>query len=182
MAPETFALDRWLDRVRLAVRALGVMLLVVLIAMPAVQVVLREAFRAPFIGAEELTRFMLICVVMVAVPYTIASGASVRMEEFAHALPAIVQRWLAMLIAASGAAAFAVATVSVAVAMLRNLANATPTLGIPYWIFFSAALLGFALAALEFAIILAKAWLRRPLYVIIDAELPPDLPDLGQER
>jgi TRAP-type C4-dicarboxylate transport system permease small subunit len=182
MGPDTFVLDRWLARVRLAVRGIGVLLLVVLIAMPAVQVVLREWFRAPFIGAEELTRFMLICVVMVAVPYTIASGASVRMEEFAHALPAAVQRWLSMLIATTGAVAFGVAAVSVAVATLRNLANATPTLGIPYWIFFSAALVGFALAAIEFLIILAKAWLRRPLYVTIDAEQPPDLPDFAGER
>ena len=179
MPPDDFLLDRWLRHVRLGIRGLGVALLVVLIAMPAIQVVLREVLRAPFVGAEELTRFMLICVVMVTVPYTISSGASVRMEELLHALPPRLQQAIHLLIAAAGASAFGYAAVSVATATLRNLNNATPTLGIPYWIFFSAALVGFTLAVVEFLILLVKAWLRRPLYVSFDAEQPPDEPTLA---
>ena len=59
----------------------------VMIALPAVQVVLREVLELPFIGAEELTRFMLICVVFVTFPYVVASGTNIRLEEGLHLLP-----------------------------------------------------------------------------------------------
>lgn len=84
-----------------------------------------------------------------------------------------------MLIAASASTAFGIAAWSVALATLRNLNNSTPTLGIPYWIFFSAAFLGLLLAAVECLIQLVKAWRDVPLYVSFAEELPPeDLPEI----
>ena len=52
-----------------------------MILIPAAQVVLRELVGVPFVGAEELTRFMLICVVFVTFPYVVASGSNIRLEE-----------------------------------------------------------------------------------------------------
>ena len=111
---------------------------------------LRELLDLPFVGAEELTRFMLICVVFVTLPYVVASGANIRLEEGLNLMPHAVQaRRSTSLIAATGACRFAVAAAAIAVATLRNLQNATPTLGIPYWVFFSAAFFGLLFAAVE---------------------------------
>nr|WP_255720564.1 TRAP transporter small permease [Acuticoccus kalidii] len=142
--------------------------------MPAIQVVLREIVRQPFIGAEELARFMLICVVFVTLPTVVSSGASVRMEEVLGAMPKAVQAVLRFLIALTGTLAFGTAALSVAVATIRNLNNATPTLQIPYWVFFSAAFLGLTLAAIECAVQLAKGLMGRPLYVLTREEHEPD--------
>ena len=141
--------DRVLAPIRRLTRVMGVVLLGVMISLPALQVVLREVIGRPFVGAEELARFMLICVVFVTLPYVVSSGGSIRMEEILAALPRWVQRPVRAIGAAVAGAAFAIAAGSVAIATLRNLDNATPTLGIPYWVFFSAAFLGLLVAAIE---------------------------------
>lgn len=168
------AADRLLAPVRWLFRRLALALLAVLVAMPAVQVVLREVFRTPFIGAEELTRFMLICVVFVTLPTVVASGANVRMEEFLHAMPRSARWLLHLAIALTGVVAFGVAAASVLVATIRNLDNATPTLEIPYYVFFSAAFLGLALSAIECAIQFVKAVMGRPIYVLTEEEREPE--------
>lgn len=173
------AIDRLLHPIRQAYRWAGVGLLALMVILPALQVVMRQVFQAPFIGSEELTRFMLICVVFVTLPYVTAAGASIRMEEVLVALPARARAVLNAIIGATGSLAFAVAAVAVAVATLRNLDNATPTLGIPYWIFFSAALLGFAFAAVESLVQIWKALAGHPPFVrFADEETHEPLPNL----
>jgi TRAP-type C4-dicarboxylate transport system permease small subunit len=171
---ERFRADRALEPIRRALRFMSLVLLAIMILTPALQVFLREILVAPFIGAEELSRFMLICVVMLALPYTISSGASIRMEEVLRLFPRPLQRITEILITSLGFVAFAFAAGSVMTATLRNLNNASPTLGIPYYIFFSAAFVGFLLAAVEFARQIYKALRNRPLYVTFEAEQPDD--------
>lgn len=175
---ERGALDRRVEPFRKAIRRLGLALLFVMIGLPALQVFLRSILRTPFVGAEELARFMLICVVFVTLPYVISSGASIRMEEMISSLPAAIRRGLRVLITGTAAIAFTVAAYSVAVATLRNLQNATPSLGIPYWVFFSAAFLGLLLSGVECAVQFVKALQNRPLYVTFAEEQPPDEVDL----
>lgn len=178
--PQPELADRAIAPVRLALRWLGVLLLVVMIAMPAVQVVLREFLRAPFVGAEELTRFMLICVVFVTLPFVVSSGASIRMEEILQSFPAQLRYGLRIAIAGTASLAFATASYSVGIATLSNLHNATPTLGIPYWVFFSAAFMGLLIAAVECAIQLVKIIRGRDQYVYDEADNPPgDEPTFG---
>jgi TRAP-type C4-dicarboxylate transport system permease small subunit len=169
-----FAVDRALAPLRRTLRWASLALIAVMIVLPAVQVVLREIVSLPFVGAEELTRFMLICVVFLTLPYVVVSGASIRLEEGLLLLPQAARRIVHVVIGASGAITFAIAAASVAVAMLRNLQNATPTLGIPYWIFFAATFAGLLMAALECALQTWKALTGRPLYVTFADEAPPD--------
>jgi TRAP-type C4-dicarboxylate transport system permease small subunit len=142
------------------------------------QVFLRAVVGHPFVGAEELARFMLICVVFVTLPYVVSSGSSIRMEELLSALPRGVQRPLRVLSSGAASVAFGIAAYSVAVATLRNLDNATPTLGIPYWVFFSAAFLGLVVAAIESVVQFVKSLYDLPLYVSFAEELPADEVDL----
>jgi TRAP-type C4-dicarboxylate transport system permease small subunit len=171
---DAFAPDRALAPVRRFLRWMSLVLVGVMIALPAVQVVLREILSLPFVGAEELTRFMLICIVFLTLPYVVVSGANIRLEEGLMLLHQTIRRIAHVAIAATGSVTFAIAAASVATATLRNLQNATPTLGIPYWIFFAATFTGFAVAALECALQSWKALTRRPLYVTFGDEAPPD--------
>jgi TRAP-type C4-dicarboxylate transport system permease small subunit len=141
-------------------------------------VFLRGVIGTPFVGAEELARFMLICVVFLTLPYVVSSGASIRMEEIISSLPRWAQWPLRVAIAVTAAAAFGIAAYSVAVATLRNLHNATPTLGIPYWVFFSAAFIGLLVSAVESGVQCVKALGGRPLYVTFAEEQPPEDVDL----
>ena len=50
----------------------------------------------------------------------------------------------------------------------------TPTLNIPYWIFFASGFLGLTLAAVEFALQTLKAWRHDPLYVTFAQEQPSE--------
>lgn len=180
LPPEDATLaDRLIRPGRRVLRVLGLLLLGVMVALPVLQVVLREFTTLTFVGAGELTRFMLICVVFVTLPYVVASGVSIRMDELAEELSGFWRRGLRVLISASGAIGFGIAAWSVALATLRNLNNSTPTLGIPYWVFFSAAFLGLLFAAGECLIQLVKAWRGAPLYVsFAEEQSPEDLPEV----
>jgi TRAP-type C4-dicarboxylate transport system permease small subunit len=171
---DAIAPDRALAPVRLVLRWASLVMIAVMIALPALQVVLRELLNTPFVGTEELTRFMLICIVFVTLPYVIASGTNIRLEEGLHLMPPGLRRAFEVLIAATGTVAFAIAAAAIAVATLRNLQNATPTLGIPYYVFFSTAFLGLAIAAVESALQLWKTLTRRPPYVSFADEASPD--------
>ncbi len=170
----TYAADRVLAPVRQLMRVIALVLIAFMILIPAAQVVLREIVGVPFVGAEELTRFMLICVVFVTLPYVVVSGTNIRLEEGLHLLPYPIQRLINIAIAATGALTFGVAATAIAVATLRNLQNATPTLGIPYWVFFSAAFVGFLITGVEFALQLWKVATHRPPYLTFADEAPPD--------
>ena len=177
-AEDRSAVDRAIRPLRKGLRWLGLALLIVMIVLPALQVGLRTTPYS-FIGAGELTRFMLICIVFVTLPYVISSGASIRVEDLIAWLPEGVQRVLRVAIPGTGVLGFGLASYSVAVAILRNLNNATPTLGIPYWVFFSAAFVGLLAAAVECAIQFVKALHGRDLYVSFAEEQPPeDLPNI----
>jgi TRAP-type C4-dicarboxylate transport system permease small subunit len=171
---DAFAPDRALSPVRRALRWTSLAVIAVMIALPALQVVLREVLNLPFVGAEELTRFMLICVVFVTLPYVVVSGANIRLEEGLHLLPRPLQRLINVMIAATGALTFGVTAAAIGVATLRNLQNATPTLGIPYWVFLSAAFVGFLVTGIEFALQLWKVATRRPPFVTFADEASPD--------
>jgi TRAP-type C4-dicarboxylate transport system permease small subunit len=140
-----------------ALIALTVLLLAALVVVPSLQIVMRSIFGLPFIGSEELSRFLLICLVFTAFPLVVLEGENIVMGELKAAFPPALRRILDVMIslAATGSAGF-VAWVTWET-IFRNLRNTTPTLKIPFWIFLAATLLGFAAAAL-----IHLVHLRRP--------------------
>ena len=170
----TFAVDRLVEPIRKSFRILSVALLTLVIALPALQIFLREVTQTPFIGAAELARFMLICTIFIAFPYVVSSGANIRMEEIQLTLPSPVVHYIRILIPFCGLICFGVVVYSTYIATINNLNIATPTLGIPYYIFFSATFLGCLMTAFECAVQIWKSITKKPLYVKFDAERPPD--------
>lgn len=144
---------------RLPERVLTTVVVVVmagLVLVPTAQVVMRGVFTLPFIGAEELTRFLLICLVFLAYPLVVEHGENIVMGEFKAMMPkrlrAVVNVTISL--AAIGITLF-IAWVT-ATNISKNLSNATPTLGIPFWIFLGATLFGFAVAAIVHLLHLRK--------------------------
>jgi TRAP-type C4-dicarboxylate transport system permease small subunit len=142
---------------KLALTVLTVLLLAALVIVPSLQIVMRGIFGLPFIGSEELSRFLLICLVFAGFPLVVAEGENIVMGELKAALPERLRRMLdlAISLVAVGSAGF-LAYVTYET-IFRNLRNVTPTLKIPFWIFLATTLLGFAGAALVHLI-----HLRRP--------------------
>ena len=136
--------------------AFVVIIMAGLVLVPTAQVIMRGVFVLPFIGAEEFTRFLLICLIFCAYPLVVEHGENIVMGEFKAAMPKRLRgvvNWTISLtaIGVTGFLAYVTAT-----NISKNLTNATPTLGIPFWIFLGATLFGFAGAAVVHLLHLRK--------------------------
>jgi TRAP-type C4-dicarboxylate transport system permease small subunit len=120
-----------------------------MIAVPLAQIIMRYVFNSPIIGAEEITRFLLICTVFVSYPLVVQDGENIVMDELHGLLPGKFRRLLGLFISVSAAATCLFLAVVVVLNISSNSNSATPTLGIPFWIFLSATLFGFAGAGIS---------------------------------
>ncbi len=149
-----------LAAVRTGLRWLSFALLALLVATPLAQIVMRSVFNVPMSGAEELTRYFLICAVFVAAPLVTRDGGQIAMEEMQAVVPARPRWWLQMLIEVCGIAFFALMAVAAVVTTANNLRNQTATLEMPFWLFMAPLVVGMALLAVETAARLAHTWRR----------------------
>ena len=94
--------------VRAAVRWISLALLAALVITPLTQITMRGVFNVPLAGAEELAKYFLICLTLVAGSYVTREGGQIRMEEFQALVPARPRWWLQLAIEASGVAFFGV--------------------------------------------------------------------------
>ncbi|MCV3241621.1 TRAP transporter small permease [Mesorhizobium sp. ZC-5] len=136
--------------------AVVVVLMAGIILVPMAQVVMRGVFGLPFIGAEELTRFLLICLIFCAYPLVVEAGENIVMGEFKAAMPRTLRGIVNVTISVSAVAVTGFFAYVTAANITKNLDNATPTLGIPFVIFLGATLFGFAGAAIVHLVHLRK--------------------------
>jgi TRAP-type C4-dicarboxylate transport system permease small subunit len=138
-----------LSRVLMAtVGAVAIFLLLGLVALPVLQIVLRDAFAAPIVGLEEVTRMLMILMVWIAYPLVVAQGENIVMAEMKAALPPMLRHASDLLIGLACAVAAGIMVWALWETLAANPRNATPTLGIPFWVFLAAAAFGFAGASL----------------------------------
>ncbi len=141
-------------------RALCCGLLFALIAMPFAQIILRGVFNVPMAGAEELTRYFLICLTFMAGALVTVEGGQIRMEEFQAMLPERIRYPLQLLIEAAGILVFAYIACAAVVTTLNNLNNQTATLEMPFWLFMAPLALGMALLVVATVAQIRGMWLR----------------------
>jgi TRAP-type C4-dicarboxylate transport system permease small subunit len=140
-----------LSFIRMAVRVICLVLLAALIVTPLLQIVMRGIFNVPMAGAEELTRYFLICMSFIGASYVTREGGQIRMEEFQALVPPM-PRWLLQLtIELSAILLFAVFFVASVVTISNNMKNQTPTLEMPFWLFMAPLALGSFLLIIESA-------------------------------
>jgi len=149
-----------LAALRQGLRGLSFALLALLVATPLAQIVMRSVFNVPMSGAEELTRYFLICAVFVAAPLVTRDGGQIAMEEVQALVPARPRWWLQMLVELAGIAFFALMAVAAVVTTGNNLRNQTATLEMPFWLFMAPLVLGMALLSVETTARLVHTWRR----------------------
>lgn len=94
-------------------------------------------------GAEEFTRFMVICIVLYPLSFTELSNSQIVMEDLQQRLPGklpSIVHWIADITAT---VAYIIVAVSAIMVVINNPGNKTATLGIPFWFFFLPAIIGF---------------------------------------
>jgi TRAP-type C4-dicarboxylate transport system permease small subunit len=149
-----------LEAARAIVRWVSIALLALLIATPLAQIVMRGIFNVPMSGAEELTRYFLICLVFIASPWVTQQGGQIRMEEFQALVPAR-PRWLLQLaIDLSGIALFAIVLAAGISTIRNNLHNQTATLEMPFWLFMAPLVFGSLMLIVETGIAFAHTFRR----------------------
>ena len=152
-----------MELLRTAVRRTSVVLLAALIVTPLAQITMRGVFNVPLAGAEELAKYFLICLTLLAGSYVTREGGQIRMEEFQFLLPPKPRWILQLVIEISGVAVFGVLFVASVVTVTRNLNSVTPVLEIPFWLFFAPLVAGSLLLVVETLAMLAHTWrARRP--------------------
>ena len=118
-----------------------------LIVLPALQVVLRDAFNSPLIGLEEATRWGLIILVFLGAPLLISTNEQIRLGEFVDRLPRMVRFRLERVTLLISGVTLSVIVWAGLLSIMRNFGTRTPTLDIPFWLFASPMLVGFGAAA-----------------------------------
>jgi TRAP-type C4-dicarboxylate transport system permease small subunit len=149
-----------LAAIRATVRWTSVALLALLVLVPLAQVVMRGVFGAPMSGAEELTRWFLVCLCFLAASYVSVEGGQVRMEEIQALLPPRPRWALQLLVEASGVALFALLAIACVASICSQIGTTTATLEMPMWLFMGPLAVGGALLALETAIAFARTLAR----------------------
>lgn len=126
----------------------SVLALGALVALPVLQVILRDLFASPLIGLEEGTRWGLIILVYAGLPLLVAVNGQIRFAELIDALPGgarLALERVELLVAAAVLLILAWAGVG---SVLRNTGTRTPVLDIPFWLFAAPFLIGVALTGL----------------------------------
>ena len=149
--------------VRKAVRGVSLLLLAAVVITPLAQITMRGVFNVPLAGAEELAKYFLICLTLLAASYVTREGGQIRMEEFQFLLPPRPRWLLQLLIELSGVAVFGILCVASIVTISRNLNNQTPIMEMPFWLFMAPLALGSALLVVETLAMFVHTWRsRRP--------------------
>ena len=149
-----------LDAARAIIRWTSLALIALLVATPLLQIVMRGIFNLPMAGAEELTRYFLICLVFIASPWVTQQGGQIRMEEFQAMVPPRPRWMLQLAIDLSGVAMFAVVLAAGIVTIRNNLDNQTATLEMPFWLFMAPLVIGSLMLVVETFVALVGTYRR----------------------
>lgn len=144
--------------VRAGVRLVSILLLGLLIVTPLAQILMRGVFNVPMSGAEELARYILICLCFLAASYVTADGGQIRMEEFQFLLPERPRWMLQLLIEVSALAMYGVLLTAAIQTIARNMSNQTATLEMPFWLFMAPLALGSLLLCIEGIVAIVNTW------------------------
>jgi TRAP-type C4-dicarboxylate transport system permease small subunit len=141
----------------------SLLLLAAVVITPLAQITMRGVFNVPMAGAEEMTRYFLICLTFLAASYVTEQGGQIRMEEFQGLIPPRPRWMLQLLIELSGVVVFGILFAASVVTISRNLNNQTPIMEMPFWLFMAPLALGSALLVAETLAMFVHTWRsRRP--------------------
>ncbi len=132
-------------------------ILFAIILITIVQIVLRTIFNIPLVGVEELLRYLFISFVFFGLSYYNRMDGHIKLEGLQKGFPLKVKRIIGIVIHVSSVIVFATIAFSAVYTSLTNYKSTTPTLAIPFWLFFLPTMVGFCMLTMEEIIVLIKA-------------------------
>lgn len=135
----------------ISILCLSVMLFTVI-----AQVLMREIFNFPLVGAEEFVRYLMIWIVLFPLAFTLREGGHIAMTELRDMLPAPIRNGISYVSDIASIVVFAIVSWSSLSVILENANNTTATLQIPFWLFFLPNFLGFLLLTVGYVLIISK--------------------------
>ena len=137
-------------------KEISILCLAVMMITVILQVLMRELFDFPLVGAEEFVRYLMIWIVLFPLAFTLREGGHIAMTELRDMFPKPLQNGLSCVSDVCSIAVFAIVSWSSMSVIVENMNNTTATLQIPFWIFFLPNLLGFVLLTVGYFLILIK--------------------------
>jgi TRAP-type C4-dicarboxylate transport system permease small subunit len=130
-------------------RNLSAIILLSLVVITILQIVLRSVFNIPMVGIDELARYFFIAFIFFGLPYYFRTDGHIQLLGIKKYL--LPKRAFAMdiIIQASGTLVFAIIAFSAIYTTFTNYDSTTPTLSIPFWLFFLPAIVGFCWLTFE---------------------------------
>jgi TRAP-type C4-dicarboxylate transport system permease small subunit len=107
------------------------------------QIILRQIFNRPLMGADELTMFLVSAVIITPLGFLEKEKGHIAMEELLKVLPSIVKRILGFLISVSCTVIYFLLFLSVFNVIRNNPHIVTAMLRMPIWLFFLPCIIGF---------------------------------------
>ena len=141
----------FLNKIRFILQILTSFILLLLVVTPVTQIILR-LLSAPFIGAEEMSRYLLIALIFLGSPLAVWMGGHIAMDQFQGFFPKQLTLWLRFVITTSCVFVFGYLTVS-GISLIRKMhANTSPALVVPFWIIMTPVAVGCLLLTIEYAV------------------------------
>ena len=144
------------SKIRASNKYISAIILAAIMLITITQVLMRSLFNIPFVGIEELSRFLFISFIFLGLSYYNRIDGHIKLEGLQKNFPLKVKRVIGIVIHVSSVIVFAIITFSAIYTSLTNYNSTTQTLAIPFWLFFLPTIVGFALLTVEEIIILIE--------------------------
>ncbi len=141
----------FLNKIRFILQILTSFILLLLVVTPVTQIILR-LLSAPFIGAEEMSRYLLIALIFLGSPLAVWMGGHIAMDQFQGFFPKQLTLWLRFAITTSCVFVFGYMTVSGISLIGKMHANTSPALVVPFWVVMTPVAAGCLLLTIEYAV------------------------------
>ena len=138
------------------------LILLLLVVTPVTQIIMRF-ISAPFIGAEEMSRYLLIALVFLGGPLAVQNGGHIVMDQFQGFLPSRFVSWLQVIITASCVLVFGYLAISGTSLISKMYANTSPALVLPFWVIMTPVVVGSLLLTIEYTVVLVSVFKCREL-------------------
>ena len=161
--PASTARTGMLEASATACRVAAMLLLALMCALVVGQVIGRNLFDTGMPWADELSRFCGVAIVFLCIPLLALRGQHVAVDMVPMMLPDRYRRWVSLVVELLVLGFAGLALWALYAFLGRAWKFATPTLGIPNWVFYAPAIIGFALLAVVTMTRLAALLSGRPL-------------------
>jgi TRAP-type C4-dicarboxylate transport system permease small subunit len=145
-----------MDLLRTICRFLSVATLFAIIVITLFQITIRWLFDIPLTGIEEFSRFLFVAFIFLGLPYYYRHDGHIKLSGIRNLLTSRNARLMEITIQFFCVLAFSIILASAVYTTSTNYDSTTPTIGIPFWIFFMPIILGFGLLVTEHIIDLTK--------------------------